>query len=709
MLAKFVSLFSLTKLSSLTSFNIDRLPAEGLDSLPDRLWPFMWFFLKQVKGLLITIAALELTVALSNSLVFWYLGVLVRQGSYEQAALLAGLALLLIRQLGGGILHGIVDLLYIPHFGNLVRRQLFWYIKSQSLTYFQNDFAGRIANKFLQSAPALRDVVGHTIGSVWFAIIFTVTNIWFMANASVWLALPLVVWLVCYALTLWHFIPKVQHRSAIHSECMSHLTGQVVDVMTNFLPAKYFAQTEAEDQRVVGLLRDHSKTFRAATRTIWQVSLIVDVLNTMLIFATVIVGFWLMETRGHDGVAAMAMGLGMALQATFQSGWIMREVSSIFENLGRVQEGVEALTAPHAVVDAPDARTLLLPVGGASIAYSGVDFHYGQEDARVMENFSLFIPPGQKVGVVGRSGAGKSTITSLLMRAYDVEGGEISISGQDISRVTQDSLRRQITVVTQESYLFHRSVLDNIRYGRPDASLEEVMAAAKAAHAHDFILGLSDSKGRLGYDAHVGERGVKLSGGQKQRIGIARAILKNSPILVLDEATSALDSESEHAIQTALETVMEGKTVIAIAHRLSTLRQMDRVIVMDAGKITDTILHWAEVSVAGLGKVAFINVMYWLQILLSFFVPSSSGLAVLSMPIMAPVADFAGVGRDLVVTAYQSANGIVNLINPTFAVVMGALAIGRIPYERWLRFMWPLLVILTVIIMASLSIAAIIV
>lgn len=589
MRALFDKLFS--ALNQKMSLDIDRLPAGGITALPTQLLPFMWFFIRQIKGMLAVMLSLELVIAVSSSLVFWYVGELVKQGEFTAALLWGGFGLLIMRQFMIDLCHGIYDFKFIPYVGNMIRRQLYWYTARQSLAFFQNDFAGRIANKLIQSAPSLRDVIKSTLGSVWYALIFSISNLWFMAQASIWLALPLACWLLLYILTLCFFVPKVQKRSAAHAHVMSNLTGQIVDGFTNFLPTKYFARMEFEDRRVVGLLQDHSRTFRATTGTLWLMNFVIGMLNTCLLAATCLVGFWLIETQGHAGTAALAMALPMALQATFQSGWIMFEVAGIFENIGRVQEGLEALSKPLTVIDKPAAQPLQIPQGAATIQFDDVTFNYGADDRPVLENFNLRIPAGQKVGLVGRSGAGKSTIASLLVRAYDINDGRILIADQDIASVQQESLRRQITVVTQESYLFHRSVLDNIRYGNADASLDAVVAAAKKAAAHEFIMRLADSKGRHGYDSHVGERGVKLSGGQKQRVGIARAVLKNAPILILDEATSALDSESEHAIQQALTDIMVGKTVIAIAHRLSTLRQMDRILVLEAGKIIEDGTH----------------------------------------------------------------------------------------------------------------------
>lgn len=587
---------ALRRCNNKLKIEIDRLPPEGLHSLPDKLWPFIWFFIRQVKLPIISIAVAEGIAAFLISTMFWYVGELVKRSEFGTAMLVAGLALLIARFVMDNITEIFNHLIFTPYFGDLIRRQLYWYTARQSLAFFQNDFAGRIANKLLQSAPSLRNAVYDIIGAVWYASVFTVSNLYFLAKINPVLAAPLAAWMACYILVLKFFIPRIQKYSTIHADDMSTLTGQIVDSFTNFLPVKYFARTHHEDQRIVKLLKKHSESMRGSTSSIWLMGLVIDLLNMALLTVTALAGLWLIEKQGQIGMAAMAMALPMVLQATFQSGWIMFTVSGIFENLGTVQEGIEILTRPHEVTDASNATELKTArKKSAAINYRNVHFNYGkQNDASekpVLENFNLNIPAGQKLGIVGRSGSGKSTITSLIVRAYDVEGGEILIDGQNIARVTQDSLRRQITVVTQESYLFHRSIIDNIRYGKPDASIEEVVEAAKRAHAHSFITGLADNAGRKGYEAHVGERGIKLSGGQKQRIGIARAILKDAPILILDEATSALDSESEQAIQQALEGIMEDKTVIAIAHRLSTLRHMDRIIVMDSGKIIEDSAH----------------------------------------------------------------------------------------------------------------------
>lgn len=579
----------------LLHIEIDKIPPEGIEKLPNELLPFIWFFIRQVKIPTFGIAITEGIFAILVSVIFWYVGHLVAQENYSLAMLWLGAGLLLIRFVTGTLSEVFHHLIYIPYVCNLVRHQLYWYTSRQSLSFFQNDFAGRIANKLQQTGPSLRDAVKSSIGAVWFAAVFTMSNLWFLAHVNFYLALPLLIWLVGYILVLWHFTPKVKARSKLYSEDYSVFIGQLVDSFTNALPIKYFARTKYEDERILKLLRKHSKSLRFATGTIWKMSLVIDILNTALLFSTAAVGYWLIETEGQIGIAAMAMALPMVLQATFQSGWIMYEVSGVFEHLGNVQESIEILSKPHDVVNKKDAKDLKIDLNSSSIHYKAVYFNYDRVEHEgtksVLENFNLEIPTGQKVGIVGRSGAGKSTITSLIVRAHDVQSGEILINNQNIADVTQSSLRGNITVVTQESYLFHRSIRENILYGKLDASEEEIHEAAKKASAHDFILDLEDNAGRKGYDAHVGERGVKLSGGQKQRIGIARAILKDAPILILDEATSALDSESEHAIQTALESIMVNKTVIAIAHRLSTLRQMDRIVVMEAGRIIEDGTH----------------------------------------------------------------------------------------------------------------------
>jgi len=382
-------------------------------------------------------------------------------------------------------------------------------------------------------------------------------------------------------------VPRMRDLSKASSELRSHVMGRVVDSYTNILTVKLFARSEAERSAVREAIAAHTRAFLNSLRLITGVNATLQVMNSTYLVATAALFGW-MWSLGEASPGAVAAGLALALRISTMSGWVMQTVRGVFENVGVIQESMETIARPLGIVDAPDAKELVVEKG--EIRFDHVTFHYGRDEG-VFEDLSLAIAPGEKVGLIGASGAGKSTVASLLLRLHDLEGGRILIDGQDIAGVTQDSLRRQIGVVTQDTSLLHRSIRDNIAYGRPGSSDAEIERAARLAHAHDFILGLEDHKGRRGYDAHVGERGVKLSGGQRQRIAVARVILKDAPILVLDEATSALDSEIEAAIQDALATLMEGKTVIAIAHRLSTIAALDRLIVLEQGCIVEEGTH----------------------------------------------------------------------------------------------------------------------
>jgi ATP-binding cassette subfamily B multidrug efflux pump len=480
-------------------------------------------------------------------------------------------------------------------FTNRVRWQTHSYVLRQSLGFFQNDFAGRIANKIVQTAPALRESVVQLIDALWYAMVQFMGAITIFAASDWRLTIPLIIWLVAYIVALAYFVPRIKKRATDTSEARSMLVGRIVDSYTNILPVKLFAHAEREDEYARAAFREMMEKWQASLRLITGMEFALYTLNGILIVAT----GWLTITlwaSGHVTTGANATIIGLVIRIVMMSGWVMWTISGIFENIGVVHEGMETISRPHTVLDAPDARSLMVTKG--EIRFDGIQFHYGagvsgaaDQPVRVIDHLSLNIKPGEKVGLIGRSGAGKSTLVSLLLRFYDLEGGRILIDGQDIANVSQDSLRAQIGVVTQDTSLLHRSVRDNILYGRPDATHEELLAAASRAQAASFIGGLEDMRGRKGYDAHVGERGVKLSGGQRQRIAIARVLLKNAPILVLDEATSALDSEVEAAIQESLNTLMEGTTVIAIAHRLSTIAAMDRLVVMDDGRIVEEGTH----------------------------------------------------------------------------------------------------------------------
>ena len=590
------------RVKKLWTIDIGRMPANTTP--PDKLLPFVWHFARQVKPLLILLLVLEGLLALALAALPWFFGRIIDTLSTHTPATAWPQLLPILVQFGVLLFVALPLVLisvrwlyehaYMPYFGNMIRKQLHWYTLRHSWSYFQDDYAGRIANKVMESAPSIRDALRSMIGAVWYALVFSVTAMWMMLGQGGWLALPVAVYLALYVAALWYFVPQIKQRAAHHSENHSTLVGKVVDGLTNVFIVKLFARKQHEDKYIEDFLRVHSGSMKAVGHKIWHMNMVVDFLNKLLLMAVAVLGVYLWF-QGQSTTGALAMALPLAWQIGNMSGWIMHEVTMIFESIGRVQEGMETLIKPHKLRDKPNAAPLKVTKG--DIRFDNVAFHYGSRDngkqgKHVINALNLHIRPGEKVGLVGSSGAGKSTLLNLLLRVYDVEAGAITIDGQNIADVTQDSLRAQIATVTQNTDLLHRSVFDNIRYGRPDATDEMVFEAAKRAEAHGFITELpADWKGRSGYNAHVGERGVKLSGGQRQRVSIARAILKDAPILLLDEATSALDSESEHAIQQSLTELMEGRTVLAIAHRLSTLQVMDRIIVLDKGKVMEDGTH----------------------------------------------------------------------------------------------------------------------
>jgi ATP-binding cassette subfamily B multidrug efflux pump len=487
---------------------------------------------------------------------------------------------------------------------NRVRWLTHRYVLRQSLGFFQNDFAGRVANKIMQGAPALRDSVVQLIDAIWYAAVQWLGAAVIFATADWRLLAPLLLWLAAYLVALWIFVPLIKERSTQAAEARSMLVGRIVDSYTNILTVKLFAHAEREDAYARSGLQEQMGKWQASLRVQTAMELVLYALNGVLIAGASGVAIWLWSQE-MVSIGAIAVVTGLVLRIVAMSGWILWVVAGIFENMGVVQEGMETISRPTLVMDQPDGKALVVDAG--EIRFEHISFHYGRQSGAgtvrpggVIYDLSLRIAPGEKVGLVGRSGAGKSTLVNLLLRFYDLEAGRILIDGQDISAVTQDSLRAQIGMVTQDTSLLHRSVRDNILYGRPDAAEAAVVAAARKAQADDFIERLEDMKGRGGYLAHVGERGVKLSGGQRQRIAIARVLLKNAPILVLDEATSALDSEVEAAIQEQLYNLMAGKTVIAIAHRLSTIAAMDRLVVMDEGRIVEEGRHTELLQRGGL-------------------------------------------------------------------------------------------------------------
>jgi ATP-binding cassette, subfamily B, multidrug efflux pump len=471
---------------------------------------------------------------------------------------------------------------------------------AQSLSFYHDEFAGRVAAKLMQTALAVRDTWMILADILVFVLIYFVTIALIVGGFHIWLLAPLLGWLIMYSIAMFYFVPRLGAVAMAQADARSMMTGRITDAYTNITTVKLFSHTQRESSYVQTAMAEFLKTVYAQMRMVTGFEIVNHVLSMALIASTAGVALWLW-TQGRVGVGAVAAATAMGLRLNGISHWVMWEMASLFEQIGTVQDGINTLARSPTVVDRPDAQPLRVTRG--DIRFEAVSFAYGAASnppRPVIDDLNLHIRPGEKIGLVGRSGAGKSTIVNLLLRFYDIPQGRVLIDGQDIALGTQDSLRAQIGMVTQDTSLLHRSVSDNIRYGRPEATDAEMVAAAKRAEAHEFIVGLSDAMGRTGYDAHVGERGVKLSGGQRQRIAIARVMLKDAPILLLDEATSALDSEVEAAIQQSLNRLMEGKTVVAIAHRLSTIAAMDRLIVLDKGRIVEEGNHYSLLAQGGL-------------------------------------------------------------------------------------------------------------
>ncbi len=465
-----------------------------------------------------------------------------------------------------------------------IRWQAHRYLLRQSFGFYQDEFAGRVATKVMQTALGVREAVIKMADVLVYVCVYFIGGLILVANFDPWIVLPFIAWLVGYVSVLSFLLPKLNRVSGEQADARSTMTGRVVDSYTNIMTVKLFAHAGREEHYVKESMDGFMKTVYRMMRLSTFLEVSVEVLNAFLLFAVGFVSIW-SWLNGNASVGAVAVAIGLVLRMHGMSHWIMWEMTALFENLGMARDGMNTLARIQSVTDVKNAANLSVPLG--AIEFENIRFHYGKESG-VIENFSLAIKPGEKIGVVGRSGSGKTTLMNVLLRLFDLENGRILVDGQDISQVTQDSLRAQIGVVTQDTSLLHRSVRDNIAYGKQEATEAEIIDAARRAKALDFIEGLTDLEGRKGLDAQVGERGVKLSGGQRQRISIARVFLKDAPILVLDEATSALDSEVEAAIQENLKELMEGKTVIAIAHRLSTIAQMDRILVLDEGKIVES-------------------------------------------------------------------------------------------------------------------------
>jgi ATP-binding cassette, subfamily B, multidrug efflux pump len=586
-------------------------PVAGIPASPptNGLVRFYWHFIRQVRGLTAALFVCGGLIAILDTMIPTFVGRVVGMVSTrtpatllrdEGSTLLVMAAVLLIVRPLSFMTHTIlVNQIVNPGFSSMIRWQNHWHVVRQSWTFFQNDFAGRIANRVLQTGPALRESLVMAFDAAWYIVVYGSSALLLLAALNWRLTVPMLVWFACYAVMLRYFVPRLRERSRHVSEMRSNLTGRVVDSYTNILTVKLFARARDEDEFVREAVADHNDAFRDQTRMTSAYTITLSLMNALLLVTTGSVAIW-QWTDGKIAVGAVATAIPLAWQLTNIAGWVARSVTSIFENIGTVQDGMRSIDVPRQMPDPPGAVELV--VTGGCIRIEDLHFDYGRIRDRlpntqpgvmgmrapgVLHGIDLTVKPGERVGLVGPSGAGKSTLVNLLLHFFDPARGRILIDGQDIANVTQESLRTHIAMVTQDTSLLHRSIRENIRYGRREADDEAIIEAARKAEAHDFILGLEDWHGRRGYDAHVGERGVKLSGGQRQRIALARVILKDAPILVLDEATSALDSEVEAAIQGQLDRLMEGRTVIAIAHRLSTIARMDRLIVLDQGRIVE--------------------------------------------------------------------------------------------------------------------------
>lgn len=570
-------------------------PADGPP--PRRLLPFFgWCLSGAWRGLTLAAATSALgglADVFSAVLLGWVIDAVVSTPAEliwaEQGGLILGFAIffLLVRPIIFGLSTASSSVIIGPNILPLVLSRLHRWTMGHSVTFFDNDFAGRIAQKQMQTARAVTDVATEFVNVVAFALASVIGSAAFLVSVDGWGALALILWLGSYVVLIRFFLPRIRTRSASRASARAMVTGQVVDTITNIKTVKLFAHAEHEDRAALSAMagfRERALDFgRVSTWFRLSLMTIAGALPVILVGGTI-----LLWRQGQATAGDIAAAGAIAMRLAQMTGWVSMALMGVWGSIGEVEDGMMTLAPPHALTDAPDAIVLGRVAG--QIDYDHVDFAYGQATGGIRD-LDLHIRAGEKLGIVGASGAGKSTMVSLLLRLYDVENGQMRVDGHDVRAVTQESLRRNIAMVTQETAMFNRSAHDNILYGRPDASEDEIITAAKAAEAHEFILTLRDHMGRTGYEAHLGERGVKLSGGQRQRIALARALLKNAPILVLDEATSALDSEVEAQVQDALHRAMQGKTVLAIAHRLSTIAELDRIVVLEAGRIVEQGTH----------------------------------------------------------------------------------------------------------------------
>lgn len=576
---------------------VDPFPKKAAQRPPDSVYQFCRHYSRGMEPWLLLMAFLTAITAISEALLFGILGQVVDWLSernpetfIEQSGstlIGMGIFMLILIPLSNAMRSLIVHQTLMGNFPMSVRWMAHRYLLNQSYGFFQTEFSGRIATKVMQTALAVRDTVMKLLDVMLFVAIYMVTALILVASADPRLCIPLIIWLFFYIIVQRYFVPKMKKIAMVQADARSLMTGRIVDSYTNIITLKLFSHSNRESAYIRDGMSEFLNTVHPQMRLVTKLNICLWALNMSLVFSTAALGIYLW-LNGSITPGAIAIVMSLAIRLTSMSHWILWEISGLFENIGTVQDGINTLSVPSKVNDKPNA--IALNVNRGDIIFDSVNFSYNTNEA-VFENLDLQIPAGEKVGIVGRSGAGKSSLVSLLLRFYDIQSGAITIDGHNIEGVRQESLRSNIAMVTQDTSLLHRSVRENIMFGRPAATEEEMVVAAQKAQAHDFILSLRDNVGRRGYDAHVGERGVTLSGGQRQRIAIARVLLKDAPILVLDEATSALDSEVEAAIQLSLYQLMEGKTVIAIAHRLSTIAAMDRLIVFDEGKIIEQGTH----------------------------------------------------------------------------------------------------------------------
>lgn len=595
----------LDKIYSWFENRLDAYPDEAPITPKKGLFSFIWSSLDGMKGWILLFALLTIGIGVIEALLFQFMGVLIDWlGKFtpqtlwqEKGHLLIAMALVLIISIGWTFLTSAVRLQTLQGvFPMRLRWNFHRLMLNQSLSFYQDEFAGRVSAKVMQTALAVRDTVLTVANMVVYVSVYFITSGVVLVALDGWLLVPFLIWILAFGAILRVIIPRLAKTAENQANARSLMTGRVTDAYANITTVKLFSHGAREAAYAKSSMQEFMVTVHAQMRLATSLDTLTYAANIMLTLSTAVLGILLWQ-QGSVGVGAIATATAMALRVNGLSHWIMWESARLFENIGTVNDGMHTLSKPHTIVDKPNA--VPLNVGRGEIKFNQVGFAYDPNKS-LLKDFNLTIKAGEKVGLIGRSGAGKSTIVNLLLRFYEPQQGEITIDGQNILDVQQESLRSQIGLVTQDTSLLHRSVRDNIIYGRPNATDDDMINAAKRAEAADFIPFLSDAQGRKGYDAHVGERGVKLSGGQRQRIAIARVMLKDAPILLLDEATSALDSEVEAAIQESLDKMMENKTVIAIAHRLSTIAAMDRLIVLDKGQIVEQGTHAELLALNGL-------------------------------------------------------------------------------------------------------------